>query len=666
MTNETALPSPAPWSLVGASQLMPGYAYGFSYPTAIINLAIPPLIEGQRQALWDTFFGLFRDIPDLPPVSTEIAYDPAASDHLNTIRWFLRALDHLLALAQLPVAQSACCIGIAPPTATLVIPGLALSTAPIRQLAIQAANLFQNLSSSLATDAEMARIKQACHQEFAALKATMPRKTNTPRLITAAAQSGIAFQEMVGTQAILFGLGRKSNLFDSTFSQFTSALGARLAKVKYEAATMLRRNRLPVPAHRICRDETEALRAAESLGYPVVIKPADKDGGIAVRADLRTPEEVSEAFAIAEKVSKLILVEQYVTGKDYRLTVFGNTCVWAVERQPAGVTGDGTASIQQLIDIANVNPARAASPHAPLKPLKLDREALGLLARDDMTAASIPQVGQFVKLRRASNITSGGMPIAVTDIVHPDNARLAIRAARALHLDIAGIDLLIPDIAVSWKESGAAICEVNAQPQLGRLTGGHLYPLLLRTMLNGDGHIPVIAVLGGNLAERLSLDLANNVIGKGIQAGTHLRAGIALGNSILENGRVPELAAGQMLTMNRECDALIFGATNETLLRDGFPVPRIDMLVLTGEYLDRTDADTGVTDASLIRIALRMLAPAARTVLLLDQAAEPTHDVAQALNDLGIAHRVVSAQEVLSLAVQRCIEPAHPGTVTAA
>jgi hypothetical protein len=27
---------------------------------------------------------------------------------------------------------------------------------------------------------------------------------------------------------------------------------------------------------------------------------------------------------------------------------------------------------------------------------------------------------------------------------------------------------------------------------------------------------------------------------------------------------------------------------------------------------------------------------------------------------------VVSAQEVLSLAVQRCIEPAHPGTVTAA
>ncbi len=98
---------------------------------------------------------------------------------------------------------------------------------------------------------------------------------------------------------------------------------------------MLRRNRLPVPAHRICRDETEALRAAESLGYPVVIKPADKDGGIAVRADLRTPAEVSEAFAIAEKVSKLILVEQYVTGKDYRLTVFGNTCVWAIERQPA-------------------------------------------------------------------------------------------------------------------------------------------------------------------------------------------------------------------------------------------------------------------------------------------------------------------------------------------
>lgn len=667
MTTETIIRSPAPWSLVGASHLMPGYAYGFRYPAAILNMAIPPLPEEQRQALWDAFFALFQDIPDLPPISApDIVHDPAASEHVATVRWFMRAIDHLLALAELPIAQLSCCIGIAPPVATLAIPGLALSTAAIRQLAIHAASLFHSLLGGSASSDQMARIKQACHHEFAVLRATKPTKTNTPRMITAAAQAGIPFQEIVGTQAILFGLGRKSVLFDSTFSQFTSALGARLAKVKYEAAAVLRRNRLPAPAHRLVRDENEALRAAETLGYPVVVKPADKDGGIAVRADLRTPAEVSEAFEIARKVSSLVLVEQFVTGKDYRLTVFGNTCVWAVERQPAGVTGDGTSSIRQLVDAANANPARGGSPHAALKLLKLGEEARGLLARDHMTAASIPQAGQFVKLRRASNISSGGIPVAVTEIVHPDNAALAIRAARALHLDIAGIDLIIPDIGVSWKESVAAICEVNAQPQLGRVTGPHLYPLLLQTMLRGDGHIPVMTVLGGPVAERLSLDLANSFIARGVQAGTHLRAGIALGTSILEQGQTPELAAGQMLAGNNACNALIFGATNETLVRDGFPVPCIDILVLTGEYLDRTDAKTGVNDASLIRIALRMLAPAARSVVLLDQAASPTGDVAQALRDLGIAHRVVSPQELFALAAdlplaQPRSDPQQPG-----
>ena len=642
-------PDREPWSVVGPVQFMPGYAYGFSYPTLILNVTVPSLTADQRQGLSEEFQRLFDGLPDCPPLPpVDDTPQAGETDHIATIRWFARTVDRLAAMAELPIVQTTSCIGIDAPIATFAIPGLTFSRAPQKQLVLQALAVFQSLSRGAVVEEDRAPARQAWHKQFTLLQGTRPTNSNVPRLICAAVQSGIAFQELPGTQAIQYGLGRKSVLFNSTFTQFTSVLGTRLARSKHEAALILRRNRLPVPLHRLAGNEDEALRIAEQLGYPVVVKPADKDGGIAVQADLRTADEVREAYRVARQKSHLVLVEQFVKGNDYRLTVFRGQCVWAVERQPAGVVGDGASTVQQLVDAANMNPARGEGPHTPLKRLKLDDEALGLLTREGLAIDAIPDAGLFVRLRRSSNVSSGGMPVAVTDKVHPDNALLAIRAAQALQLDVAGIDLLIPDIAVSWQQNGGMICEINAQPQLGGVTGNHLYPLLLRTMLGGDGHIPVIAILGGQTAERLSHQLALALADKGIRAGLHNRAGIAIGATLIEQGPVSQLAAGQMLSMNRAVDLLVFGATNATLLQEGFPVPRIDMLVLTGEYLERGGLAMNGTDAWLTRVALRMLAPAARSVLLLDKASDPASDLASALGTLRIPFQAVAEQAVLA------------------
>ena len=54
----------------------------------------------------------------------------------------------------------------------------------------------------------------------------------------------------------------------------------------------------------------------------------------------------------------------------------------------------------------------------------------------------------------------------VTDEVHPEVAAQAVRAARAIGLDIAGLDVVARDISLPSTEGGMTIVEVNSGPGL--------------------------------------------------------------------------------------------------------------------------------------------------------------------------------------------------------
>ena len=74
----------------------------------------------------------------------------------------------------------------------------------------------------------------------------------------------------------------------------------------------------------------------------------------------------------------------------------------------------------------------------------------------------------YLKMVRSSGgrpvILTGGTAIDVTDLVHPDNREMAIRAAATVGLDVCGVDFLTPDISRSFKDIGGGICELNAAP----------------------------------------------------------------------------------------------------------------------------------------------------------------------------------------------------------
>ena len=97
--------------------------------------------------------------------------------------------------------------------------------------------------------------------------------------------------------------------------------------------------------------------------------------------------------------------------------------------------------------------------------LEFDHQAETLLAEQGLHAGhACRPTGERVFLRSTGNLSTGGTATDVTDVVHPDNVEMAVRAVKAIGLDVGGVDFLTTDITESYKEVGGAICEVNAAP----------------------------------------------------------------------------------------------------------------------------------------------------------------------------------------------------------
>jgi cyanophycin synthetase len=389
----------------------------------------------------------------------------------------------------------------------------------------------------------------------------------------------------IGGNVFRIGHGANARWIDSSFTDRTPVIATNIARNKLLTAQVLRQAGLPVPDHKVARDGEAACRIADQLGYPVVVKPLDRDGGMAVSAGIRDASGVVRAFETARKVTRSVLVEKHVDGRDYRLVVFEGQLIWALERVPGGVTGDGRSTVRQLVDRLNADPARSHRANAPLKPLDFDLEAEEMLQEGGLDGESVLDAGEWVRLRRAANVASGGTPVGVLDKVHPINRQLAERAARALRLDLAGIDLLIPDISRPWTETGAIICEVNAQPTIGNTTAPHLYGAILDRMVRGKGRIP-IAVLAGVAPASAVPELVRRVLAAtGRKVGMASRDGAVLDGERLEMRPSGVHTAASVLVGDFRTQAMVVTVDEAETVLTGLPFDRAAVVALAGSSL---------------------------------------------------------------------------------
>ena len=129
--------------------------------------------------------------------------------------------------------------------------------------------------------------------------------------------------------------------------------------------------------------------------------------------------------------------------------------VAAAQLRPASVTGDGSSTIRQLVDHANLDPRRGDGHARELTRIRLDEAAVGHLADRGLRPGSVPAAGELVTLRKNGNLSTGGTSRDVTDQVHEDVAEVCRRAAAAAGLDICGIDIRLADISAPLPTASA-------------------------------------------------------------------------------------------------------------------------------------------------------------------------------------------------------------------
>ncbi len=418
-----------------------------------------------------------------------------------------------------------------------------------------------------------------------------PAGVNNRLLMTCAHELALPVVELPGG-VIQYGYGLRGRWMESSFTENASTIAARLVRNKVTTNQFLSRAGVPVTAQVVVSSVEEAASAARQVGYPVVVKPLDLDGGKGVQAGLRNEQVLRRAFEQARRFSQNLIVERHIEGKDYRLGVVDGSLAWTTYREPAGVWGDGVSSVKKLIEQANQDPRRETTKWAMMVPLVIDEEARELLQEQGVEMGTVLPQGQFLRLRRADNVSSGGTPINVPDeSVHPDNVELVTRVARLCRLDIAGIDFICPDITRSWQEVGGAICEVNGQPQFS-VTRPQTSQKILRATVPGNGRVPIVVMLGQCNWGRWAHSLESVASRRGLRLGFALHDGLYLGSHRVRQERKTCFDDARSLLVDSGVGAIVVSTDGLAWLGQGIPFDRVDVVV---------------ADASCDRRVVRML-----------------------------------------------------------
>jgi cyanophycin synthetase len=252
-----------------------------------------------------------------------------------------------------------------------------------------------------------------------------------------------------------------------------------------------------------------------------------------------------------------------------------------------------------------------------------------VLQRQGFALETVLEKNQIAYLRDTANLSTGGIAIDRTDEIHPENVWIAERVAKIIGLDIAGIDIVTPDIRKPLREVDGVIVEVNAAPGfrmhvapsrgLPRNIAAPVFDMLFPP--GTPSRIPIIAITGTNGKTTTTRLTAHIYRQTGKVVGYTTTDGIYLGDYLVEAGDNTGPQSAGMILRDPTVEVAVLESARGGILRSGLAFDSCDVgvvLNVAADHLGLGDIDTIEQMAQVKGVVAETVSPEGYAVLNAD------------------------------------------------
>ncbi|MCF0148050.1 MAG: cyanophycin synthetase [Clostridium sp.] len=393
------------------------------------------------------------------------------------------------------------------------------------------------------------------------------------------------------------GYGKQGKIIENSIGYDTKCVSVDIACDKLITKELLKIHNIPVARGSKVQNIINLLKEAEEIGYPVVLKPQYGNKGNGVILNIKNEKELLNSYKKLKDKFKDLIIEKYYKGNDYRVCVVNYKVVAVSLRIPPFIIGNGKDTILDLVNELNEDSLRGDDHEKPLTKVKIDEEVLTCIAMQGKSLMDILEEGDKVSLRRNANLSTGGEAIDCTDEICKENIDLCIRTAKALRLDICGIDICSEDISKPLSNSGI-IMEVNAAPGLrmhinpSRGSSRNIAKEIVNMMYNGKPYnIPVIAITGTNGKTTTTRLISHTLSKMGYCIGMTNSSGIFVNNECIDSGDDTGFDSARSILLNPDVDVAVLETARGGIIRRGLAYEEADVAVITNIREDHLGID---------------------------------------------------------------------------
>ncbi len=426
---------------------------------------------------------------------------------------------------------------------------------------------------------------------------------STGSLVEEAESRGIPYIRLNDQSLVQLGYGVHQKRIQATTTANTNMIAVDIAGNKHATKKLLGDMGVPVPKGYRIRNVEDLEETLESVGFPAVIKPLDGNHGKGATVGVKSLEDALSAWEKAKEYSRWVIVERQLQGADYRALVVNNRLIAVAERVPAHVIGNGRQTIEQLIEETNRDPRRGYGHENVLTQIDIDNQTMRCVRKAGYQLDSVLPKGERLFLKTTANISTGGTAIDVTDEVHPENVFLFERIARIIGLDVAGIDVIAPNVSEPLRENGGGIIEVNAAPGfrmhlapsegIGRNVAEHVIDMLFPP--GTPARIPIFAITGTNGKTTTTRLIAHILRNSGRTVGFTTTDGTYIGNEQIVKGDNTGPVSAQLVLKDPTVDVAVLETARGGIIRSGLGFDYADIgvvLNVASDHLGLKDVNT--------------------------------------------------------------------------